>query len=157
MPKLLGNAHPSVAPYQSLSAADRQLAVAATTNGQFVKLVTAIGRPDLADDDRYCTNAERVANREVLVSELERTLSTETADHWSDVLSAAGVPCAPINDVRQAIELADRLGLVPVVRPEADPDGVAQIRNPISLSHTPARYRLTPPALNAQTGLFVDR
>lgn len=157
VPKLLGNAHPSVAPYQPLSAADRQLAVAATTNGQFVKLVTAIGRPDLADDERYCTNAERVANREVLVSELERTLCTETADHWFDVLSAAGVPCAPINDVRQAIELADRLGLVPVVRPEADPDGVAQIRNPISLSHTPARYRLTPPALNAQTGLFVDR
>ncbi|MFE3055772.1 CaiB/BaiF CoA transferase family protein [Nocardia sp. NPDC059239] len=153
VPKLMGNAHPSVAPYQPLTTADRQLTVAATTNGQFLKLVTAIGRAELAEDARYRTNADRVAHRETLVTELETALCAKTADEWFEILSSVGVPCAPINDVRQAIELADRLGLEPIVRPENDPDGVAQIRNPISLARTPARYRNAPPALNTTTGL----
>jgi crotonobetainyl-CoA:carnitine CoA-transferase CaiB-like acyl-CoA transferase len=155
VPTLLGNAHPSVAPYQPLRTSDRPLAIAATTNGQFRKLVSAIRRDDLAEDVRYSTNAGRVEHREDLVAELESELTKAPADHWFEILSHVGVPCAPINDMKQALELADRLGLTPVVRPEGEPDGVAQINNPITLSRTPARYRTGPPQLRDDTGLFI--
>ncbi|MFD8098498.1 CaiB/BaiF CoA transferase family protein [Nocardia fluminea] len=148
VPGLMGNAHPSVAPYQPFTTADRPLTIAATTNAQFVKLVTAVGRDDLADDDRFDTNANRVAHRETLVAELESALRTNTADHWFDVLSGVGIPCAPINDLGQAIQLAERLGLEPVVTPEGDPEGQAQMRNPVGLSRTPARYISPPPGLD---------
>jgi crotonobetainyl-CoA:carnitine CoA-transferase CaiB-like acyl-CoA transferase len=155
VPTLLGNAHPSVAPYQPFRTSDRPLAIAATTNGQFRKLVSAISRGDLADDVRYSTNAGRVEHREALVSELESELTKASADHWFETLSQLGVPCAPINDMKQALELADRLGLTPIVRPEDEPEGVAQIKNPITLSRTPARYRTGPPQLRDDTGLFI--
>jgi hypothetical protein len=59
---------------------------------------------------------------------------------------------APINDMKQAVELAKSLGLDPVVYPEGNLDGVAQVRNPISLSRTRARYRSEPPRLNPEVG-----
>ena len=150
----MGNAHPSVAPYQPFEAADRPLAIAATTNAQFVKLVNALDLPHFVDHPSYSSNADRVAHREELASELEHVLRSQTADHWFGVLSAVGVPCAPINDMKQAIELAKSLGLDPVVHPEGNPDGVAQVRNPISLSRTPARYRTEPPGLNPEVGFL---
>ncbi|MGM5069153.1 CaiB/BaiF CoA transferase family protein [Rhodococcus qingshengii] len=150
VPGLMGNAHPSVAPYQPLTTADRPLTVAATTNAQFAKFVQAIGRPDLANQSTYRTNADRVAHREALIAELETSLKSETADYWFETLSAVGIPCAPINDLGQAVKLADRLGLEPVVRPEGAAGGIAQVRNPISLSRTPARYRTPPPELECQ-------
>jgi crotonobetainyl-CoA:carnitine CoA-transferase CaiB-like acyl-CoA transferase len=151
VPTLLGNAHPSVAPYQLLRTADRELAVAATTNDQFRKLVSVIGREDLAEDPRYSSNDARVAHRTELVAELERELTRNSADHWFEVLSRVGIPCGPINDLRQAFELADRLGLTPIVRPEGEPDGLAQVKNPITLSRTPARYHTPPPPLPVAT------
>jgi crotonobetainyl-CoA:carnitine CoA-transferase CaiB-like acyl-CoA transferase len=62
VPGLMGNAHPSVAPYQPFEAADRPLAIAATTNAQFVKLVNALDLPQLVDDPSYSSNADRVAH-----------------------------------------------------------------------------------------------
>jgi crotonobetainyl-CoA:carnitine CoA-transferase CaiB-like acyl-CoA transferase len=150
VPAAMGNAHPSVAPYESLRTADRPLAVAATTNRQFEILVTAIGRPELAVDPRFTSNPSRVAHREVLVAELEDTLSTGTADHWFELLSGRGFPCGPINDVGQAFTLAESLGLEPVVAPvEGSARRTPQVRNPISMSRTPPTYRLDPPDLGA--------
>ncbi|MEV6985404.1 CoA transferase [Sphaerisporangium sp. NPDC051017] len=151
VPTALGNAHPSVAPYQPFDTADRPLAVAATTDRQFRILVSAIGRDDLADDTRFTSNSSRVTHRTELIAELEATFVTETADHWFQLLSARGVPCGPINDLGQAFTLAHELGLDPIVRPEVDHDGlqVAQVRNPITLSRTPAAYRRDPPRLGA--------
>lgn len=156
VPGLMGNAHPSVAPYQPLATKDRPLAVAATTNAQFVKLAQAVGRPDLVDDERFRANFDRVAHREALVAELETALSSNTADYWFDALSSVGIPCAPINDLGQAMDLAARLGLEPVVRPEGDPDGIAQVRNPIDLSRTPARYVTAPPSLNTAPAALAE-
>jgi crotonobetainyl-CoA:carnitine CoA-transferase CaiB-like acyl-CoA transferase len=146
-----------VAPYQPLETADRPLAVAATTDRQFRILVETIGRGDLAEDERFTSNSMRVAHREVLVAEIEATLRTETADHWFGLLSGRGVPCGPINDIGQAFDLARDLGLEPVVAPEPDADGrsVAQVRNPITLSRTPATYRLNPPDLGADGGRSI--
>ncbi|KAA9150223.1 CoA transferase [Amycolatopsis acidicola] len=149
VPGLMGNAHPSVCPYQPVMTADRPLAVAAANDKQFRALARALGREELADDDRYSTNTARVAHREELIKELESVFRTRDADHWFSVLVEAGVPNGPINDLGQAVALAEELGLDPVVHPTDEPEGegVAQIRNPIRLSATPAVYRTNPPKL----------
>jgi crotonobetainyl-CoA:carnitine CoA-transferase CaiB-like acyl-CoA transferase len=149
VPGLMGNAHPSVAPYQPVRTADRPLAIAAANDKQFAALCRALGRPELAVDPRYRTNTDRVTHREELIADLESVFRTRGADHWFDALVAAGVPAGPINDIGQAVALAESLGLDPVVLPADEPEGagVAQIRNPIRLSRTPATYRTNPPKL----------
>lgn len=148
VPRAMGNLHPSVAPYQPLATADRPLAVAATTDRQFRTLVEAIGRPELAEDERFASNALRVTHRAELIPEIETALAAHDADHWFAELSGRGVPCGPINDLGQAFALATELGLEPVVPAEGS-RAVAQVRNPITLSRTPVTYRADPPDLGA--------
>jgi crotonobetainyl-CoA:carnitine CoA-transferase CaiB-like acyl-CoA transferase len=152
VPGILGNRHPSIAPYESYATADRPLVVAVGNDGQFRALVTALGLPELADDPRYVTNPDRVAHREELADALGSRLRTRSADEWFAMLSAAGVPCGPINDVAAAVALADSLGLAPVV----DAAGVPTVANPVTLSATPATYRRRPPALGADTADLLD-
>lgn len=149
VPGLMGNAHPSIAPYQPVHTADRPLAVAAANDKQFGALCHALHRPALIDDPRFRTNTDRSTHREALIEELEDVFRTQGADHWFSVLVDAGVPAGPINDIGQAIDFAENLGLSPVVMPSDEPQGtgVAQVRNPIRLSRTPATYRTNPPKL----------
>ncbi len=149
VPKLMGNAHPSVAPYQPVATADRPLAIAAANDKQFIALCRALGRPEWAEDPRYRSNTDRVTHREALIADLESVFRTRDADHWFTVLVDAGVPAGPINDIGQAVALAESLGLEPVVLPteESGGRGIAQVRNPIRLSRTPAAYRTNPPKL----------
>ncbi|GAA4078383.1 CoA transferase [Actinomadura miaoliensis] len=143
VPKAMGNRHPSIVPYEVFGTADRPMVIAAGNDRQFRTLCAVLGRPDLAEDDRYATNAGRVAARETLVAELSDALARRTADEWFTALTEAGVPCGPINDLAAAFDLAAALGLSPAV----DVDGVGQIANPVRLDATPAEYRLRPPAL----------
>jgi crotonobetainyl-CoA:carnitine CoA-transferase CaiB-like acyl-CoA transferase len=147
VPGIMGNRHPSIAPYQTFPTADRDLVLAVGNDGQFRALCSVLGRTDLAADPRFLTNAERVANRDVLTVELTGELATRTADEWFGDLTVAGVPCGPINDVAAAVELAASLGLSPVV----DAGGVPSVANPLKMSATPATYRRRPPALGADT------
>ena len=142
-PRALGNGHPSIAPYEVLRTADRPIAVAAANDRLFARLAATLGVPGAAADPRFATNASRVAHRDALVAELETVLTTDGADAWFERLSAAGVPCGPINDLGQAFALAERLGLGPVV----ETDGVRTVAHPVGLSATPARYRQGPPVL----------
>lgn len=103
----------------------------------------------MAADPRYATNTQRVAHREVLVQELTALLATDTADTWFDRLSAVGVPCGPLNNVADAVALAERLGLTPVVTID-DPrraGPVRQVAKPIRMSATPPQYRTAPTLL----------
>jgi crotonobetainyl-CoA:carnitine CoA-transferase CaiB-like acyl-CoA transferase len=94
---LIGNAHPSIVPYQTFHASDKPLVVAVGNNTQFANLCRAIGRPELAEDERYATNPDRVSNREALISELQQEFSKRTADEWADEIRAAGIPSGPVN------------------------------------------------------------
>ena len=149
VPGLMGNRHPSIAPYEVLRCADRPLVVAAANDKLFGLLARGIGRSELATDPRFGTNRDRVAHREVLVAELEDVLRERTADKWFRDLSALGVPCGPINDLGQAFELAEELGLDPVAEiPSADGGKpVRTVAHPIRMSVTPATYRSAPPRL----------
>jgi crotonobetainyl-CoA:carnitine CoA-transferase CaiB-like acyl-CoA transferase len=145
VPHRMGNAHLSLFPYEPLATGDGELIVAAGNDGQFRRLCAALGAPELAGDERFTTVGRRNENREELRPLLLDRLATRSAREWFDVLTEAGVPCGPINDVRGGVELAGELGLEPVVSPE----GVPSVRNPVRLSATPTRYDLAPPALDA--------
>ncbi|WP_055503969.1 CaiB/BaiF CoA transferase family protein [Nonomuraea pusilla] len=143
VPRAMGNRHPSIVPYEVFEAADRPIVIAAGNDRQFRALCEALERPGLAADPRFATNAGRVAARDVLVAELNAALAARTADEWFGLLTAAGVPCGPINDLAGAFSLAERLGLEPAV----EVDGVGQVADPIRLGATPPSYRRRPPRL----------
>jgi len=149
VPGLMGNAHPSIAPYEVFATADRPMVIAVGNDAQFARLVGVIGSPDLADRDEYRTNTARVAHRKELKAEMEALLAARGADGWQSALTAAGVPCGPINDIAHGIALAAGLGLDPVVA-LADPrraHPVQQVANPVRYSRTPAVYRSAPPTV----------
>ncbi|MFJ4537347.1 CaiB/BaiF CoA transferase family protein [Streptomyces tibetensis] len=153
VPGRMGNAHPSIAPYETFPTADRPLALAVGNDGQFAALAGALGRPELADDPRFRTNPERVAHRHELQQVLGDRLRTAGADHWSGVLAAAGVPAGPVNTLDEAFAFAERLGLPGIVTVPGT-GGTAESRQvacPITLSASPAQHRLAPPALGAHT------
>jgi len=147
VPGPMGNAHPSIAPYATFPTADRPIALAVGTDGQFAALAAVLGDPGLAEDPRFRTNPQRVAHREELTELLTQLLGTAGADHWSEELLAAGVPAGPVNSVAEAFAYAERLGLPTVV----EVAGARQVAHPITLSGTPARYRLPPPRLGEHT------
>ncbi|MCA2213090.1 CaiB/BaiF CoA transferase family protein [Jidongwangia harbinensis] len=144
VPFRMGNAHPSLFPYEPLPTADGDLIVITGNDGQFRKLCQVLDLPDLPDDPRFGRNQDRTANRAELRPLLVERLSKRTKDEWFRDLLAAGVPCAPINTIDGGVALAEELGLDPVVT-VGDVPGV---RNPITFSATPAGYELPPPALN---------
>jgi crotonobetainyl-CoA:carnitine CoA-transferase CaiB-like acyl-CoA transferase len=143
--RAMGIRHPGIAPYEPLATATRPLVVAAGNDNLFGRLVTRLGLPSLADDPRFATNGDRVANRDALALLLEEVLRTRSADEWFADLTEAGVPCGPINDVGQGMALGESLGLDPIVEVE----GSRQVANPIRFSETPVSYRTAPPGLDA--------
>ncbi|WP_260230712.1 CaiB/BaiF CoA-transferase family protein [Streptomyces sp. Je 1-79] len=149
VPRAMGNRHPSIAPYEVFEAQDRPLVLAVGNDRQFRALCVRLGLPGLADDARFATNSARVAHREELVAALAGPLAGRTADRWFEELTAAGVPCGPINDLAAAFGLADRLGLAPHVPDDAA--GPGQVVNPITLGVTPPSYRAAPPRLGEHT------
>ncbi|MDQ0376085.1 CaiB/BaiF CoA transferase family protein [Amycolatopsis thermophila] len=144
VPYRMGNAHPSVFPYEPLPTADNDLIITAANDGQFRKLCQVLGIPEVADDPRFARNADRTANREELRPLLVERLRTRGAVEWFDLLVAAGVPSGPINTVDGGFAMAERFELDPVVVV----GDVPTTRHPIRLSETPASYRLPPPELD---------
>lgn len=149
VPGILGNAHPSIVPYESYPTADRDLVLAVGNDAQFTRLCAELARPELADDPRFATNPSRVAHRHALNAALADALSARGADDWTERLTRAGVPCGPINDVARAVQLAEELGLAPVVEIHDPQRGAPsrQIAHPARYSATPPRYELAPPPL----------
>ena len=144
VPHAMGNAHPSIAPYETLATADGTLALAVGNDRQFAALCDVLGL-DLADTEDYATNPARVAHREQLVAELAAVLSQRPSAHWVERLGAAGVPAGPVNDIPAALALAEQLGLDPIVHAGGSDGGTSGVANPITLSRTPVDYRLPAP------------
>ncbi|MHA3683680.1 CaiB/BaiF CoA transferase family protein [Leucobacter sp. HY1910] len=149
-PARMGNAHPSISPYETFHAADQALALAVGTDGQFTRLCEVIAAPELAADAQFANNPARVAHRAALREALEARLATKPAQEWIDAFTAANIPAGRVNTIGQAFELAESLGLGTIAHTEATaPDGSAQtlssVALPISLSGTPARYQAPPP------------
>ena len=149
-PQRLGNAHPNICPYESYATADRPIAIGAGTDRQFARLATAIQRPELTEDPRFASNADRVAHRDTLRGELETALVERRRDEWLDCLDGAGVPAGPINSVPEVFDdqiIAERL-LTQIA-------GVPQIRSPIRIDGRWARVDLPPPSLGRDTDVVL--
>ena len=147
VPNRMGNAHPSLFPYEPLPTADQELVIAVGNNGQFSKLCEILDLPELPRDPRFANTEDRTHNREALRPLLVERLRTRTASEWFHSLNAAGVPCGPINSIGEGVRLAQELGLNPIVEVGSGDDAVPVIRHPISFSLTPPRHTLPPPAL----------
>lgn len=143
VPARTGNAHASIAPYQTFPTATGDLALAVGNDAIFTRFCEEIGQPEIAIDSRFATNSERVVNRDALIAILSEIFASESADFWGERLAAAGVPAGPVNDVAQAYEFANSLGLEPIVELE----GVRLTRSPMRLSRTPAVPQSRPPRL----------
>jgi crotonobetainyl-CoA:carnitine CoA-transferase CaiB-like acyl-CoA transferase len=148
VPFRMGNSHPSLFPYEPLPCADGELIITAGNDGQFRKLCEVLGLPGLVDDPRFLRNEDRTANREALRPLLVERLRTGGKMDWFREITAAGVPCGPINTVDQGVSFAEEVGLEPVVVVGEGDAAVPSVRNPIRFSETPPDYRLPPPGLD---------
>jgi crotonobetainyl-CoA:carnitine CoA-transferase CaiB-like acyl-CoA transferase len=144
VPERMGNRHPSIAPYELLEAADGPFVIAVGNDAQFRTFCDVMGVPDLAEDERFATNAARVTNRDQMLASLAVPLAGALAAEWVARLGAAGIPCGMVNHVDQAFAFARDAGLEPV----AMVAGVDTVANPLRLSATPASYRLPPPGID---------
>ena len=151
-PNRMGNAHPSIAPYESYATADRPIIVAVGSDGRFRLLCIALGLETMADDERFDTNPHRVAHRAQLKKELEAVLATGSCDHWVASLRAAGIPVGPVNSVIDSLSFADEIGLEPLVTIDDNGRSSTSVRSPIRLSESPPRYELAPPRLGEHSG-----
>ncbi len=169
VPFRMGNAHPSVYPYQPMPTADRDVIVACGNDRQFAALCKVLEIPEIADDPRFELNADRTDNRDELHPILLEALSSWSADELFMTLNTAGVPCGPINTIAEGVELAAKLGLDPVVAVGGSDsntsdasssgtsdavegsDAVELIRNPITFSGADVHYERRPPRLGEHT------
>jgi crotonobetainyl-CoA:carnitine CoA-transferase CaiB-like acyl-CoA transferase len=117
-PERHGNAHPNIVPYQDFATASGRIAVAAGNDGLFRALCGAIGRVELAEDERFRTNADRVEHRTELIPELEHAFAERPADDWVAALDAAGVPVGKVRTVPEALAAAADAGRPATARVE---------------------------------------
>ena len=158
VPGLLGNDHPSIVPYAPYRTADRDVLLAVGTEPQWVRLVEALGVPELAADDRFARNADRVIHREALRVELEAALGSRGCQAWIDILGASGVPCAPVNDVPSALsqdQIADGDLLTEVVLEGGATTGM--VLTPLRIDGRRPGVRRRPPGLGEHTDEVVTQ
>jgi crotonobetainyl-CoA:carnitine CoA-transferase CaiB-like acyl-CoA transferase len=148
VPHRMGNAHPSVFPYEPFATADHDLIVIAANDRQFQRLCGALGIPEVAEDERFRTNGDRTRNRDELRPLLEEQLTRRKAEEWFDLLLEAGVPSGPINTIDDGFAAAERFGLDPVVEVGEGDRALPTTRHPIRFSATPVDYGLPPPELD---------
>jgi crotonobetainyl-CoA:carnitine CoA-transferase CaiB-like acyl-CoA transferase len=151
-PSRWGNAHTTIVPYQTFDAADRPFVVAVGNDAQWRKLCEAVAAPELLGDARLATNPGRVEHRAVVTDALGPIFRRRPAAEWLEVLEGAGVPCAPVQGVREALRdpvVTERGGTWPM---EGETYGDVQtVASPFRFSRTPAGIRHAAPALGEHT------
>ena len=148
VPKRRGNQHPNIVPYNVLPAADGFIILGVGNDRQYQRFCAFAGVPELAEDARFRTNADRVRNREALYALLPDITRAKTQREWDEGLAGLGVPCSPVNDIAQAFAdpqvVAREMQLT--LPFEGAKDGTVDlIANPIRFSETPVDYRHAPP------------
>jgi formyl-CoA transferase len=152
IPKRMGTAHPSIVPYQVFNAEDGQMVVAVGNDVQFAKLCGILGRADLPQDERFKTNVNRVAHRDELIPSLQEAFACKPVKAWIESLTEIGVPCGPINNLKQVfddVHVQARGMRVDIPHPRAG--SLPVLANPARLSATPPSYDRPPPRLGEHT------
>jgi crotonobetainyl-CoA:carnitine CoA-transferase CaiB-like acyl-CoA transferase len=143
-PRRMGNAHPSIVPYDVFPAANGYLALAVATEDQWARFCLAVDRPDLVANPRFIDNPRRVANRDELMAVLEPILAGRPTADWVARFQAADVPCGPVNTVEQI--LADPAVAAGGLLRELDRDAgpVRVVGSPLRFRDGPLRVTLPP-------------
>ena len=152
VPKRMGTGHPSIVPYQMFQAQDGPMVVAVGNDGQFTKLCSILGVPELARDERFRTNPLRVKHRDALVPPLEAAFAQKPVNAWIESLTPQGVPCGPLNDIPQVFDdphVKERGMQVNIPHPRAK--SVPILANPARLSASPPTYERPAPLLGEHT------
>ena len=156
VPARMGNRHPTIVPYESFHASDGDFVIAGGNDEIWRRLCRVIGRPDLADDARFRTNADRASHYDELRTELDRALKTRTRNEWVRDLTNAGVPCGSVRGISEVLadpQIAAR-GMVAEV--EHSTIGSARVVNsPVKMSATPTGVRTAPPTLGQHTAAVL--
>ncbi|MFJ9900681.1 CaiB/BaiF CoA transferase family protein [Streptomyces sp. NPDC091280] len=147
-----GSAHPTIVPYQALATADGHLMIAAGNDKLWRTFAEVLGEPTLAADPRFATNPDRVRHRRELIPLLEAALARRTSTEWAEALDTAGVPCAPISTVEQALTSPQAVAREMVsVLDHPTAGELRTIGSPLKFSASPVHIRTAPPLLGQHT------
>lgn len=155
IPQRLGNAHANIVPYQTFTTSDGEMVIAVGNDNQFRNLCSLMSLPELADDARFKTNPDRVANRNELIPILQRAFLDESTDVWKTKCDAHNIPCGPIQDLEQVYQdpqLHARDMFISAEHPTAGE--IKMIGSPIKLSRTPVSVRHYPPNIGEHNEEF---
>ena len=147
-PPRLGNQHPNIVPYQVFPTQDGHMVLSVGNDPTFERFCKAFGQEALLADERFATNAARVANRQLVTDTLTPVMQSKTTAEWVEALEALKIGCGPINKLSQVFEdpHVQARGCV-VELDHASGETVKVLANPVRLSGTPADYRVPPPLL----------
>jgi formyl-CoA transferase len=151
-PGRLGNTHPNIVPYQSFKTKDGDIILACGNDNLFNKFCEVAGAQHLPKDPRFSSNGQRVANRAAMDEVLIPIFKTRTTAQWVSDLEKGGVPCGPINNLKDVFDdphvqaRGKRIEL-----PHATAGKVPLIRSPMRFSGTPVEHAVGPPTLGQHT------
>lgn len=151
VPQRLGNGHPNIVPYQVFNASDSPLILAVGNDAQFRRFCEVAGLNALADDPRFATNVQRIANRKEVCDAIDASLKNRPRAEWLKELEAVGVPCGPVNNLQDVFNdphVRERGSELQMPCEWAEGGRISLLANPLKLSLTPPTYRMPPPRLN---------
>ncbi|MBP1886612.1 CaiB/BaiF CoA transferase family protein [Sinorhizobium mexicanum] len=146
VPGRIGNRHPNIAPYQTFTTADGEIAIAVGNDQQFARFCEAIGAPELVNDERFARNRDRVVNIEALDQLVTEALKKDTAENWELRLIAAETPAGRVATIDQVVSYPQTVAREMVVEMHTQ-DGrpLRLLGNPLKMSATPVRFDRPPP------------
>jgi crotonobetainyl-CoA:carnitine CoA-transferase CaiB-like acyl-CoA transferase len=151
-PRRAGNSHPNIQPQDVFATRDGYLVLAVGNDDQFARLCEVLGRPDLAIDERFKTNAGRVRNKSILTPLISEVLMTRERDHWVRACERVGVPCGPINTIPEVFadaQIKHRQMLIEIAHPVAGT--VPQVASPMRFRNAPLSHERPPPLIGEHT------
>ncbi|TQS70609.1 CoA transferase [Ornithinibacillus gellani] len=150
IPTRLGNTHANIVPYQTFQTSDGEMVIAVGNDTQFAALCRIVNKPELSKDERFRTNPDRVANRELITTLLQEQFLLQTTAHWQAECESNNIPCGPIQNMEQVVndpQLQARKMFVGMDHPTAG--SIQMVGSPLKLSRTPVSYRQPPPEAGA--------
>jgi formyl-CoA transferase/CoA:oxalate CoA-transferase len=152
VPRPMGTAYKALLPYQTFRTRTRDLALAVGSEKLWKIFCPVIGAPELADDPRYRTNADRSRHREALIARLQEIFLTKSYEEWEAAFLGHGIPVGAINTLADVVEhpqVKARGALVEMDHPRAGK--VRMVGVPVRLSETPGAVRTPSPTLGEHT------
>src|SRR5699024_790593 len=146
IPKPLGNHHANIVPYQTFDTSDGQMVIAVGNDNQFKAFCHVLNKPELANDERFLTNPDRVKYREVITTLIQEVMVTRPTAYWQEKCNANNIPCGPIQNLEEVVndpQLQSRNMFVEKDHPVAGK--INMVGSPLKLSRTPVSIKHYPP------------